>query len=233
MKKTIAMFLALCMIFALCACGGTNQQGTGQPASAGTAADPGSTDAVTAAPAEREYVIEVLRLSNDGGDFGGPNPFRHSTRGPGSTKMRHVFDSLLQEGPDNYIPWLAETWSISDDNLVYTFTLHKDALWHDGEPVTANDVAFSIDYYAKNPNNGGNLFTADSSIIDHYEVTDDYTIVIYAARALSTNTGNIGTLPIIPKHIWENVDDPYNYDGDDKYIGCGMYKACFLRQCDR
>lgn len=224
MKKTLAMFLALCMIFALCACGGTDQQGTGQSASAGTAADPGSTDAVTAAPAEREYVIEVLRLSNDGGDFGGPNPFRHSTRGPGSTKMRHVFDSLLQEGPDNYIPWLAETWSISDDNLVYTFTLHKDALWHDGEPVTANDVAFSIDYYAKNPNNGGNLFTADSSIIDHYEVTDDYTIVIYAARALSTNTGNIGTLPIIPKHIWENVDAPYNYDGDDKYIGCGMYK---------
>ena len=48
MKKTLAMILALCMIFALCACGGTDQQGTGQPASAGTAADPGSTDAVTA-----------------------------------------------------------------------------------------------------------------------------------------------------------------------------------------
>ena len=222
MKKTISTLLALCMIFALCACGSDAQPSAAQPtATEAAAADAPANDA---APAESEYVIEVLRLSNDGGDFGGPNPFRHSTRGPGSTKMRHVFDSLLQEGTENYVPWLAESWSISDDNLAYTFTLHKDAVWHDGEPVTADDVAFSIDYYAEYPNNGGNLFTADSSIIDHYEVTDDYTIVIYAAKALSTNTGNIGTLPIIPRHIWENIEDPYNYDGDDKYIGCGMYK---------
>ena len=222
MKKTLAMILALCMIFALCACGSSAQTGTEQPAS--NDASVSDNTVANEAASDSGYVIEVLKLDNDGGDFGGPNPFRHSTRGPGSTKMRHVFDSLLQEGPDDYIPWLAESWSISDDNLAYTFTLHRDATWHDGEPVTADDVAFSIDYYSKYPNNGGNLFTADSSIIDHYEVTDDYTIVIYAAKALSTNTGNIGTLPIIPRHIWENVEDPYNYDGDDKYIGCGMYK---------
>lgn len=143
MKKTLAMFLALCMIFALCACGSSSQPSAEQPA---TATDVPAADATAAVDESSNdgYVIEVLRLDNDGGDFGGPNPFRHSTRGPGSTKMRHVFDSLLQEGPENYIPWLAETWSISDDNLSYTFTLHKDATWHDGEPVTADDVAFSM-----------------------------------------------------------------------------------------
>jgi peptide/nickel transport system substrate-binding protein len=168
------------------------------------------------------YVIDTLALQG-GSDWGAPNPFRHSTRGPGSTKMRMIYDSLLQEGTKGWIPWLAESYNMSADGLTYTFTIHKDALWHDGQPVTAADIAFTLDYFAQFPNANGNLFTADSSIVDSYNVTDDFTIEINVTKAQTTNTANIGTLPIIPKHVWENVDDPYTYDGDGVFTGCGMY----------
>lgn len=218
-KKTIALLLAIMMLVSLLAGCGSNNAEPEQDNTAQTDTNQNNT-----APDETDgYAIEVLRLHSEG-DFGGPNPFRHSTRGPGSTKMRHVFDSLLEAGTEGYIPWMAKDWSISNNNLTYTFTLNEGITWHDGQPVTTEDIAFSIDYYGVHPNSGGNLFTADSSIIDSYEIVDELTIKITVAKALSTNTENIGTLPIIPKHIWENVDDPYNYDGDDKYIGCGMYK---------
>ena len=229
MKKRLSLLLALALCVSLLAgCGGTQ---AAAPAAAAPAA-PAQSETAPAAPAAEPaaapestdgYAIEVLNYRSEG-DFGGPNPFRHSTRGPGSTKMAHVFDSLLQAGTKDWIPWLAEEWSLSDDGLKYSFKLHEDALWHDGQPVTADDVAFTIDYYGKYPNSNGNLGTADASIIDHYEVTGEHSIDIYVKQATITNTSNVGSFPIIPRHIWENVDDPYNYDGDDKYVGCGMYK---------
>ena len=219
-NRILALLLAFAMCFCLLAACGT---GNDTPSDDDVAVTPPGTTETAPVEDDGGYAIEVLKLESNG-DFGGPNPFRHSTRGPGSTKMHHVFDSLLQAGTEGWITWLATDWSISADNLSYTFTIHDNATWHDGESVTAEDIAFSIDYYDVYPNSAGNLFTADSSIIDHYEVVDNTTIIIHVAQALSSNTENVGTLPIIPKHIWEGVTDPYNYDGDDKYIGCGMYK---------
>lgn len=213
MKKPLILILTGAIAVSLFAGCGNSSPGQ-QPAESQTS------DATSNADT---YAIEVLKLISEG-DFGGPNPFRHSTRGPGSTKMRHVYDSLLECGPDGYIPWLAEDWSLSDDGLEYTFKIHDGATWHDGTPVTANDVGFSIDYYSVHPNSGGNLFTADSSIVSSYDIVDDLTIKIRATEALATNTENIGTLPIIPEHIWKDVEDPYNYEGDGMYTGCGMYK---------
>jgi peptide/nickel transport system substrate-binding protein len=50
------------------------------------------------------------------------------------------FDSSGQPQPD-----LAESWGISQDGLIYNFTLRKDAKWHDGEAVTNDDIRFTID----------------------------------------------------------------------------------------
>jgi len=46
-----------------------------------------------------------------------------------------------------YRPELAESWDVSDDGLTWTFHLRPGATWHDGEPVTASDVAFTYDFY--------------------------------------------------------------------------------------
>jgi oligopeptide transport system substrate-binding protein len=57
---------------------------------------------------------------------------------------RHISEGLVRLDPENKVqPGMAETWEVSPDGLVYTFHL-RDAKWSNGDPVTANDFAFSI-----------------------------------------------------------------------------------------
>jgi peptide/nickel transport system substrate-binding protein len=59
-----------------------------------------------------------------------------------------LHDALIKPLPGQpKAPGLAESWSVSKDGLVYEFVLRKGALFHNGEPVTADDVKFSLDRY--------------------------------------------------------------------------------------
>lgn len=59
---------------------------------------------------------------------------------------RLIFSSLIKFDAQGLpISDLASTWGVSFDGLTYNFELRENALWHDGEPVTADDVAFTID----------------------------------------------------------------------------------------
>lgn len=90
-------------------------------------------------------------ISLEGGDWGYPTPFSHYSRGPGVFKMTLIFDSLLERGEKGYIPWIADKWDISKDGLIYTFTLKENVKWQDGKPMTAEDIKFSFEYFAKHP----------------------------------------------------------------------------------
>ncbi len=59
-----------------------------------------------------------------------------------------VYDKLVYLKQDGtYYPRLADSWEMSDDNMTLTFHLNEDAKWHDGEPVTAEDVVFTCKLY--------------------------------------------------------------------------------------
>ena len=59
-----------------------------------------------------------------------------------------VHDALVKPMPGGlYTPSLAESWQESKDHLSFTFTLRRNARFHNGEPVTAEDVKFSWDRY--------------------------------------------------------------------------------------
>src|SRR5262249_3257255 len=68
-----------------------------------------------------------------------------------------LHDAMLKPMPGNtQAPCLADSWSVSKDGLTYDFVLRKGAKFHNGEPVTAEDVKFSFDPYraaAPNPPN--------------------------------------------------------------------------------
>src|SRR5438128_6491949 len=62
--------------------------------------------------------------------------------------MYALHDAMLKPMPDNALaPSLAASWSASEDGLSYDFTLRKGAKFHNGEPVTAEDVKFSFERY--------------------------------------------------------------------------------------
>ena len=59
-----------------------------------------------------------------------------------------LHDAMLKPMPGNPMaPSLAESWTVSKDGLTYEFVLRKGAQFHNGEPVTAEDVKFSFDRY--------------------------------------------------------------------------------------
>ena len=62
-----------------------------------------------------------------------------------SNQTRHIVEYLTITGPDNITrPMLAERWSASDDLKTWTFHLRRDVRWHNGDPFTAEDVAWNI-----------------------------------------------------------------------------------------
>jgi oligopeptide transport system substrate-binding protein len=85
----------------------------------------------------------VLRLGN-GAEPQTLDP--HRAEGvPESDILRDLYEGLVGEAPDgSLVPGAAESWAISDEGLVYTFTLRADARWSNGDPVTAGDFEFGL-----------------------------------------------------------------------------------------
>ena len=134
-----------------------------------------------------------------------------------------VFSGLLKyDGQGNLIPDLAQNYEIKENGLVYDFFLKKDIKWHDKEPLTADDIIFTIktiqdqDYKSPLKTNWGGV---------EVEKIDDLTVRfklknIYAPFLHSFTVG------ILPKHLWAGIS-PQNFhlaEYNLKPIGSGPYK---------
>jgi peptide/nickel transport system substrate-binding protein len=85
-----------------------------------------------------------------------------------------VYDTLLAQDANFKIqPQMAE-WTVSDDKLIYTFTLRDGLKWHDGAPVTAEDCVASLKRWGKNDGMGQKLMDFTASL----EATDAKTITL-------------------------------------------------------
>ena len=88
---------------------------------------------------EDEKVVFRIGSTND---IDGFNPFK-IVEVPSYEVMSLTYDLLVDFSPKDSspAPGLADSWETSDDGLTWTFHLNKDARWHDGKPVTSEDVA--------------------------------------------------------------------------------------------
>ncbi|MGQ9687453.1 MAG: ABC transporter substrate-binding protein [Desulfobaccales bacterium] len=164
--------------------------------------------------------LEEIRLADSTGDWGFPNPYRHYPRGPGYVRMSWVFDTLVWKGEKGHQPALAESWTYDAEKKAFVFKLNPKAVWHDGKAVTAQDVAFTVDYFKKHPYG---WVVLDN--VDRAEALDTKTARIYLKKPYSPFLADIGgTMPILPKHIWERVDKPQTFDAPEAYLGSGPYR---------
>ncbi|OPX69462.1 MAG: putative ABC transporter periplasmic-binding protein [Methanoregulaceae archaeon PtaB.Bin056] len=169
----------------------------------------------TATPARSADVVHLA-----GGDYGYPQPFTIYPRGPGSSKVTMIFDSLLERDEKGLIPWLAESWTVSPDGKEYTFKLRKNVRWQDGSPFTAKDVKFTVEYEKGHvPISGG----IEDGIIDRVEVIDDNTVKFVLVRPISTFLYKLASFKIIPQHIYSSVYDPTTFLDSAAVIGTGPY----------
>ncbi len=126
------------------------------------------------------------------------------------------------------IPDLAESYSVSPDGKVYTFILKKNAVFHDRTPVTADDVAFTIqsiqNTQLQSPVAGNWLGITT-------EVVDPQTIKITLPRPFSGFL-EIATVGILPKHIWGTMtaDEFFASSKNNNPIGSGPYKVDSIKR---
>ncbi|MGB4523496.1 MAG: ABC transporter substrate-binding protein [Methanothrix sp.] len=161
--------------------------------------------------------VDIVHLS--GGDSGYPTPFMHYPRGPGIYKMNLIFDCLIERDDKGLIPWLAESWDISSDGKEYTFHLRDDVNWADGEPFTAEDVRFTIEYEKEH----SPASAYDLSLVLDMKVIDEHTIKFILSQPMAPFLDEMASVRIIPQHIWEKVDDPNAFDSPEAVIGTGPY----------
>lgn len=113
-----------------------------------------------------------------------------------------LFSGLMRAATDGYLsPEIASHYEISPDGLVYTFHIRDDAFFHDGEPITADDVLFTIEK-TKDPS----IKSPRRAEWEGVKATkiDDKTVEFTLSRPYYPFIENT-TIGIIPKHIWNEV----------------------------
>lgn len=161
-------------------------------------------------------------LFTSGTQWGPPsnwNPFRadYST---GTVGL--LYETLFLYDPlaDKYEPWLAEKDQWTDDKT-YEVTLRDGLTWSDGKPITAQDVAFTIDLGKMKTVPYNPLYGSVASV----EAVDELTTKVTFNEPHYQQWGNwVYFNPIVPKHVWESRAEKDVMQGaNEKPVGSGPY----------
>lgn len=127
-----------------------------------------------------------------------------------SSALVNLYDTLVYPAVDGTpMAHVATSWEISPDGLVWTFHLRDDVLFHDGTPLTAEDVKFSMDRITTIGEGYGFLFVGR---IDHTEVVDEHTVRFYLVKPFGPFLSTLYRLYILNKDLVEaNIKRPGPY----------------------
>ncbi len=142
------------------------------------------------------------------------NPFAptvlHGALGPIYEPL-FFFNKTSDEEPAGMI---GDSYEYNEDGTVITIKIKEGLKWSDGEPLTAEDVAFTFNFEGNNPEVNG-LVSA--------EATDETTVVLtYDSAQYTTEFQRLGGTWILPQHIWSEVDDFASFANEEP-VGSGAY----------
>jgi peptide/nickel transport system substrate-binding protein len=138
-------------------------------------------------------------------DEGTLQPYTYKTGYPGWNMLLLVYDTVLQLDVENVPrPLLAREVRSSTDGLAYDVTLRPGIRWHDGRPLTAEDVKFTYDYFLANPHT---RYTAPLRTLESETVVapDRLTLRLKTPNA-SFPVRALADVPILPRHVWASVE---------------------------
>lgn len=202
-KKMAAALITLALV--LSGCGGGDDGGSAKPPAT-----------------ERPAQVDRLRLS--GFDIGYPSPFAY-LKGPGLVQVNFVFDTLIwKDDTGKFVPLLASAWEHSANGTEWRFTLRDGATWHDGRPVTADDVVFTFQYMTTGPGKDALGFIGKPEVTEVVAEAPNRVLIHLPGPSALFEPTVAGRVPIIPKHIWSGVTDPAKYLDRTAVIGSGPYR---------
>lgn len=140
-----------------------------------------------------------------GGSFDSTNPF--IIRGTPAAGLGQIYDTLVEGNPDepfSVYGLLASGMRLDPKRYWIEFDLRPEARFHDGEPVTAEDVVFSFDLLREQ---GNPFYGAYYAEVASVTALDEHTVRFEFATNHSRELPLIvGQLPVLPKHYWEERD---------------------------
>ena len=158
--------------------------------------------------------------------YGGGTP-RHFNPAVASGTSTAIVGTQLFASPLRYDenwnpqPYLAQDWEVSEDGLAVTLHLVEDATFHDGHPITSEDVAFSVMTVKEH-----HPFKPMFAPVEEVDTPDPHTAVIRLSRphpaillAMSP-----ALLPILPKHIYGDGQDLKTHPANLEPVGSGPFR---------
>lgn len=145
-----------------------------------------------------------------------------ATSDPDRDLTQLVYSGLMRARPNNeLVPDLADHYEISEDGLHYTFYLRDGLTFHDGTPVTAHDIVFTIELAQNSLYKSVKRTDWEGVVV---EVVDEKTVRFTLPRAYAPFL-EAATLGVLPSHLWENIspeDFPFHQLNTEP-IGSGPY----------
>lgn len=133
-----------------------------------------------------------------------------------------VYDTTIAvTSAGEYVAELATEWSVSDDGTTWTLTIRDDATFHDGVPLTADDVAYSIQLYRDTED--FRVLRPYAAIYETIEAKDATHVELTTAEPIGNFESTMASLYVLPRHIWEAEADPAIY-GNAEMIGSGPFR---------
>lgn len=141
----------------------------------------------------------------------------------------YTMDSMCvnNEQTWEFTPRLAEKWEVSKDGLTFTFHLRKDAYFHNGDNVTADDVKFSLEAIRDPKHQALNQLPYFEKI-SKVEVLDKHTIKFTASEKYFQNLSVLCTMYVLPKSVYGDINKSVKMQKE--LVGAGPYK---LEKYDR
>lgn len=166
----------------------------------------------------------TLRLGTSSG-IDALNPFVGFNQDDFSTWM-YIYPSLLQYDTTtstyDYAPNFAQTWEQSADGLTVTFHTTPNATWSDGEALTADDAAWTLNMIMKYAHGPTSAWGGSVGFLKSVKATDPNTLVATYQKPSGIALFNLGLTPILPPQVWQQyatgdgkaiktfVDEPEN-----------------------
>ena len=153
------------------------------------------------------------------------NPFTQPQQLPTSQVLKVAFSGLTRYRPGDLepVPDLATAWRPLENGKVWEFTLRKGVRWHDGKPLTAADVKFTLENIVNPKVNA--LFRSQLKPLQRVGVVDETTVRIVLAEPMAALPTVLGfNIFITPKHLLEGKDLNDLSDYAQRPVGSGPFR---------
>jgi peptide/nickel transport system substrate-binding protein len=138
---------------------------------------------------------------------------------------RLLFDSIVEFGAnESFIPGLAESWSVDDTGLVWTFKIREGVTFHDGTPCTAEDIAWSLKWMEEI--GFDSIAYMWAGLFSDVTAVDATTLQITTASPVGYMEYVLSYSFVVPQSVWGDISDHETmaaYTGEDATIGTGPY----------